>query len=191
MQRHSGSWEDTIKIGGIIYTCGYCGSKTSPSFGYKSLGYDGYDHFTSGYICICPGCNNPTFLVSEKSQVPGPLIGRKIKNLPEEIESLYDEIRKCISVSAYTSAVLSSRKLLMNIAVHQGAPENKRFVEYVDYLETNHYIPPQGRSWVDKIRRKGNEATHEIAVMDKSDGEELFSFLEVLLIFVFEFMAIS
>ena len=100
---------------------------------------------------------------------------------------MYKEARECVSVAAYTSSVLASRKLLMHIAVEQGAKEGESFVAYVDYLATKGYVPPNGKGWVDHIRRKGNEANHEIVLMTKKDAEELISFLEMLLKFIYEF----
>ena len=75
----------------------------------------------------------------------------------------------------------------MNIAVQKKAPENQKFIEYVDYLADKGYIPPDGKSWVDHIRQKGNEATHEIKLMGKKDAEDLVVFSEMLLKFVYEF----
>jgi hypothetical protein len=40
---------------------------------------------------------------------------------------------------------------------------------------------------VDHIRKKGNEANHEIALMTRVDAEELLSFSEMLLKFIYEF----
>ena len=77
----------------------------------------------------------------------------------------------------------------MNIAVAQGAAEGLKFIEYVDHLSSAGYIPPNGRGWVDHIRKKGNEATHEIALMQQKDAEELIAFTEMLLKFVYEFPA--
>ena len=77
----------------------------------------------------------------------------------------------------------------MNVAVSQGADEGLSFVQYVDYLAKAGYIPPNGKGWVDHIRKKGNEATHEIALMAQADAEELIAFAEMLLKFVFEFPA--
>ena len=77
--------------------------------------------------------------------------------------------------------------MLMNIAVEQGAKEGLKFIEYVEYLASNGFIPPNGRVWVDHIRKKGNESTHEIAVMNQQDAEELVSFTEMLLKFIYEF----
>ena len=75
----------------------------------------------------------------------------------------------------------------MNIAVQQGATEGLKFIEYVDFLAANGFIPPNGKGWVDHIRKKGHEATHEIALMVQADAEELISFSEMLLKFIYEF----
>jgi hypothetical protein len=39
----------------------------------------------------------------------------------------------------------------MNIAVAEGADEGKRFIEYVEYLADNGYVPPGGKGWVDQF----------------------------------------
>ncbi len=75
----------------------------------------------------------------------------------------------------------------MNIAVSQGAAEGESFLSYVSYLADKGYVPPNGKHWVDHIRKKGNEANHEIALMDKGNAIELLEFCEMLLKFVFEF----
>uniref|UniRef100_UPI00196B2D05 DUF4145 domain-containing protein n=1 Tax=Aquisphaera insulae TaxID=2712864 RepID=UPI00196B2D05 len=121
------------------------------------------------------------------TQVPVEAFGTKVKNLPAEVGEVYDEARRCMSVYAYTSAVLSCRKLLMNVAVAQGASPSQSFVHYVDYLNSNGYIPPNGRDWVDYVRSKGNEATHEIHTMSRGDAEHLITFMEMLLRFVYDF----
>jgi hypothetical protein len=51
------------------------------------------------------------------------------------------------------------------------------------------YVPPNGKEWVDHIREKGNEATHEIQMMTREDAEDLITFLEMLLKFMYEFPA--
>lgn len=75
----------------------------------------------------------------------------------------------------------------MNIAVSQGAEEGISFKQYVEYLSENHYTPPGSDEWVHHIRTKGNEATHEISIMEKDDAEELITFIEMLLKFIYEF----
>jgi len=75
----------------------------------------------------------------------------------------------------------------MNIAVSEGAKEGLRFIEYVDHLATKGFVPPNGRHWVDHIRKKGNEANHEITIMVNKDSQELLVFIEMLLKFIYEF----
>lgn len=182
-----GSWQKTEVISGVKFTCGYCGAISAPSQCYSAAQRTG---FIIGRILICSNCNYPTFMPEVRGytpQTPGPIIGREIKHLPPEIEGLYNEARKCIPIGAFTSSVLACRKLLMNVAVQEGAESDKPFIFYVNYLETNNYLPPKGRDWVDKIRQKGNEATHEIAPMSLEDTADLIGFVEMLLRFVYEF----
>jgi hypothetical protein len=75
----------------------------------------------------------------------------------------------------------------MNIAASQGAPAGESFLKYVTFLSDKGYVPPNGKHWVDHIRKKGNEANHEIALMTKEDATELVEFSEMLLKFIFEF----
>jgi hypothetical protein len=103
------------------------------------------------------------------------------------VQELYKEARDCFSVGAHTSAVLACRKLLMHVGVEQGAKENQNFVAYVEHLANAGYVPPNGKAWVDVIRTKGNEANHEIRLMNQDDSKLLLSFLEMLLKFIYEF----
>jgi hypothetical protein len=123
------------------------------------------------------------------SQHPGVAPGNEVANVPQDVGKLYAEARAAVAANAYTAAVLACRKLLMNIAVSQGAGAGLSFVAYVEHLAAAGYIPPNGRVWVDHIRKKGNEATHEIQLMSKSDADELIAFSEMLLKFVYEFPA--
>ena len=77
----------------------------------------------------------------------------------------------------------------MHIAVHVGAVAGHSFVSYVDFLVENHYAPPKSKDWIDKIRSHGNEATHEIVIKTQADAEEIMTFLEMLLKFIYEFPA--
>jgi Domain of unknown function (DUF4145) len=77
----------------------------------------------------------------------------------------------------------------MNIAVQHGAKEGLTFAKYIDYLEETGYVPPNGKAWVDQIRQKGNEATHEIKVMTSQEANQIMNFTAMLLQFVYEFPA--
>lgn len=163
------------------FRCGHCGFIVASEKGWGST-----DPRT---IYLCPECDRPNYFDGGTIQVPGVPPGNNVGHVPDELDKLYLESRRCCSVSAFTASVLASRKMLMNIAVKQGAKEGLKFIEYVNYLADNGYIPPNGRGWVDHIRKKGNEATHEIALMSKGDAEELILFVEMLLKFIYEFPA--
>jgi len=172
-------WKNTGNIHSNVYRCGYCGERVSSSIGYFSS--------DSNYrIYICPNCNRPTYFERDK-QFPSFHFGNDVKNVPDDIADLYNEARRCTSVQAFTASVMACRKLLMNIAVEKGAEEGLSFQQYVEYLNAKHYIPPNGKDWVDHIREKGNEANHEIKIMEKENTQELITFIEMLLKFIYEF----
>ena len=75
----------------------------------------------------------------------------------------------------------------MHIGVEQGAEEGKNFIFYVNFLADKGYVPPNGKHWVDHIRKKGNEANHEIVLMERGDAKDLLIFIEMLLKFIYEF----
>jgi hypothetical protein len=137
-------------------------------------------------IHVCPHCDAPTYFAAG-SQIPGIAPGGEVRSLPTEIEKLYREARNAISVNASTASVLAARKLLMHIAVQQGAAAGDTFVSYVEFLASHGIIPVSGKTWVDHIRAKGNEANHEIVVMSQEEATELMAFVEMLLKIVYEF----
>lgn len=174
-------WQHLDGIGPKQWRCGHCGYSVANDKGFWT------DESTHRRIYICPNCSKPTFFDEGGSQFPGVTPGNEVQHLPNDLEKLYREARVGCSVSAFTASVLASRKLLMSVAVGQGAKEGLKFIEYVEYLAAHGFIPPNGKTWVDHIRRKGNEATHEIALMSQQDAEELVGFSEMLLKFVYEF----
>lgn len=187
-------WFDAREsLPGKEWKCGHCGNIVAGNVGYLRAESSGYKR-----IYICPKCKKPTYFEETpvscfygydytRCQIPDSPYGNEVEFIPEIIAGLYKEIRKCIQYGAYTSAVLSMRKLLMHIAVEHGADDDLNFAKYVDYLEENHWIPPNGREWVDSIRKKGNEATHEIVLMSEHDAKQLLDFVEMLLKFMNEF----
>jgi hypothetical protein len=169
------------------YTCGHssCGKEVGADKGWYHRNQDGN---LDGWICVCPSCKRPTFFdIENKTQCPGVSLGSDVKHLPTEIQTIWGEIRTCTSHNAFTAAVLTGRKLLMHIAVSQGANTGLNFLEYVNHLVDNHYAPSNSKIWVDKIRTHGNEATHEIVLKTKEDADEILMFLEMLLKFIYEF----
>lgn len=172
------------------YVCGYCSNPLSSEHGFFADLYE--DHGAPNgqrvFIYICHFCGKPTFFDTSNNQTPGPKYGNEILGIEDyRINKLYDEARRCIGIGAPTSAILACRKLLMHIAVEKGAKENLKFIEYVEYLSEKGYIPPDSKEWVDEIREKGNEATHEIVIMSDVDAKDLLQLTEMLLKIIYQF----
>lgn len=179
---------DWQTIHGIVpghYVCGFCNNNVGGDRGWSAT--DPVDGQPNDRVYICPVCFRPTYLdARDGRQFPGSLYGDSVEKLPGGVEPLYGEVRTAMAASIYTLAVMGCRKILAHIAVEQAAQPNLSFEAYVDYLADNGYVPPNGKGWVDHIRKKGNEANHEIAVMSKQDAEEVVTFTSMLLKFVYE-----
>ena len=182
MERFKDEWRNLTSITAHYFTCGYCGNKTGTSAGYQTGG-------AKGFIVICGGCNRPTFFEQNANQTPRSRLGNDVEHLPAMLEKLYLEARDCTQVGAFTACVLTCRKILMHVAVEQGAKENQIFIKYVEYLANSGFVPPNGKGWVDHIRTRGNEANHEVVLMSEVQALELLSFTEMLLKFIYEFPA--
>lgn len=183
-------WLSQRKITSRNYICGYCGSNIASEIGYCiTLGCNSEKPTGEGYIYICHKCYKPTYFDFNGRQIPGEVFG---KNFNDEIfpdantAELYKEIQNCMKSSCYTSAVLSARKLLMHIGVDCGASENLNFIDYVNYLDENGYISLNCKNWVDIIRKKGNEANHEIQLFNEKDAKQIIKFVEIMISIIYE-----
>lgn len=179
-------WNAIQNIKSRKFVCGYCGNKVASNKGWEGINIF-KDQKYYDYIYICHYCRNPTYIKSGGEQIPGIKYGNDVEGLPQDIESLYEEARNCTKTNSFTASVMCCRKLLINIAVSKGADEGNSFESYVEYLSNKGYIPPDGKDWVNRIRNKSNEANHEIKLMGKEDAEELISFVEMLLKFIYEY----
>ena len=174
------------------YFCPYCETLVSGKI-HNEVRCKGYSPVyglidESEYLILeCPSCNKPTiYNIKTRTTSPNGQILRKLNNIPENLKILYEEVGNCISSECYTSAVMMARTILMYIAIDKGADKNKSFQFYVNYISDEGYIPPDGKSWVDKIRQMGNEANHDLKIFKKEDAELIGKFLSYLLIFIYE-----
>jgi hypothetical protein len=181
------NWINQGNINVRSFRCGYCEREVASDKGFYSDNAIP-KHGVRGWAYLCPMCSQPNYFCGE-FRSPAPVPGQNVEDVPADVHDLYVEARRCVGISAFTASVLASRKLLMNIAVSQGASEGESFIAYVEYLANNGYVPPNGKGWVDHIRKRGNEATHEIAPKSEDDAKELISFSEMLLKFIYEFPA--
>lgn len=177
-------WQNSSQIQSQHYRCGYCGRDAAPSQMYFA---DSVLPNVRVYIYVCPACTKPTFIDRDGRQTPPVRLGNDVGGISQEdVAALYKEARDCTSVGSYTAAVMVCRKILMNLAVQYGASAGKTFEYYVDYLSDKGFVPPQGKQWVDAIRKRGNDANHEIALRVEQDADIVLHFTEALLRFNFE-----
>ncbi|HQX27155.1 MAG TPA: DUF4145 domain-containing protein [Alphaproteobacteria bacterium] len=176
------SWHNIESISSRSFDCWKCSHKVGSSAGY-------FNTSSKSKIYICPHCGSPNSFNHEGQQIPGPMVGDNVESASNEAQHAYDEARKSFSAGAYTGSAAMCRKLLMNLAVSHGAETNKNFKFYVEWLEKNHYTPPNSKEWVDIIRDVGNDANHEIVPVPQEQAEELIVFCEGMLKFIFEFKA--
>lgn len=174
------NWRPSTDLRPRNFTCGYCGTLVGSRVGATTEANNTF------LIYSCPHCSRPTFFEAER-QFPGPAYGAEVRHLPEDVGRLFREIRDGMAAGVHTAVVLACRKLLMHVAVANGAPPNLSFMEYVQSLSDKGFVPPNGKQWVDHIRRKGNEANHEIRLMDREEAARLVTFAQMLLRFVYEF----
>ena len=174
------NWMNTNKTSRRSFTCGYCENVVGPSESYDARG-------ENRYIYICPNCEQPTYISPVGRQTPAPPFGRSVTGISDpDVAGLYKEVRDCTAAGAYSSAVMAGRKILMHVAVQKGADPNLSFVAYVDYLADKGWVPPDSKPWLDSIRQKGNDANHEIMLMDEAAAKQVVHFTEMLLRFVYE-----
>jgi hypothetical protein len=106
--------------------------------------------------------------------------------LPVDVAAVYHEARAAHTAGAHTASILTARKLLMHIAVAKGATAGESFLQYAQFLVDEHWAPPGSEVWIEHWRQTGNEANHELVVSTAGQAQELLTFVEHILINVFE-----
>lgn len=139
-------------------------------------------------IYICHHCNAPNIIIGTEPYIL-PIQGKDIKNLPENIQKVYDEIRQCLQAGCFTAGVMMMRKMLMSLAVTSGAEEGNPFTEYVDYIDQNGISPIKMKPLVDKIRKRGNYPNHYMGLSSPEEADELLKYIEIILLTNYEFVA--
>ena len=179
-------WSSAGNLVNKSYVCGYCGNKVGPNQGYGASHSGGGNE--TRFIYLCPTCGRPTFFDEAGKQTPSVQVGNEVHGITDAgVAALYNQARDCTSLGAYTASTLLCRKILMNLAVQHGDVPGKSFVEYIGYLDSKGYVPPNGKEWIDRIRTKGNEATHEIRLIEGPEALQILTFTEMLLKFAYEF----
>ncbi|MFY9966044.1 MAG: DUF4145 domain-containing protein [Nitrososphaeraceae archaeon] len=163
------------------YKCGDCGHDVSGAVISSFEKKDGPIKWL-----LCTKCVDGSVLTRDGTIHPPTSFGPTVEGLPKQVIDAYEEGRKCHAVGAYTACELICRKILMHVAVDKGAQEGKGFAEYIDYLESNQYVTPSMKSWVNLIRVHGNVATHKLDSPDQSRAESTLMFTAELLRLIYE-----
>lgn len=175
------------------YVCGWCGCSVSTSVGlckaeewYAPSAPPWHRQRRSSNIRACPECWYATTFVGEKHQLPAPRLGENLDASDKSddvnmIVALYDEARIALSQDASSCAVLMFRKLLMHIAVEQGAKEDLRFVDYVKHLKNENVVGRPQHALVDRIKDDGNEENHEITRASPEHAKDLLNLVTLLI----------
>lgn len=181
-------WVRIEKISAQKYVCGWCGNGVAPDNGW-------YAKTTGGgrrpLIQVCPFCNKPTLWDTDNRRYPAPRIGDDINHLPEAVEALYDEVRDCVSVNAYTAVVHVCRTLISHVAVEKGAKKGDTYNHHIEYLKDNNHLPNGSEVWVEVIRTKGGEAAHQLKLMTSDEAAGVLKFTEMLLRIAIEYPEVA
>ena len=182
------TWIDAKKVKSNTFICWNCGKEIASEIGYEAR-YQGVGGgiYTKPLIYICHNCFAPNIRNTGNEMMLKPLPGKEIKKLPDNIKCVYNEARACMSVSAYTAAVMLFRKILMNISVEEGAEEGKDFTSYLGYLCKEGFVPRRQTKQAEQVKNLGNDANHKIECRTKEEAEILFKFVEQFLITNYEF----
>ncbi|WBT00347.1 DUF4145 domain-containing protein [Lacticaseibacillus paracasei] len=190
---------DGAKITAASFTCANCGRDINSDYGmallsvedalpnkswYANIHEIGENYLGIG-VYICTNCGFPTFLGADESmqifQIPKNLYGSEVSGVADSVNEIYNEARRSFGAEAYTGVVELCRSLLNHVAVDLGAKKGQRFIDYVNYLNDNHFISVKSRVWVDKIRKLGNEANHDLTIFVQKDAELCLRFVEMIL----------
>jgi hypothetical protein len=180
-------WDQAGRIATQAWTCGYCARQVASDVGWAMTADNPQGRtVVVGAVAICSRCAMPSFLADGYQMPPTPY-GNPVEHLPDDVNSLYEEARRAMGAGSPTAASMAGRKLLMAIAVNNGAPPNQNFAEYVVWLVENGVITSTMQPWVDEIRLLGNVANHEIELVTPEAAHELLTFDEMLLRVVYEY----
>jgi hypothetical protein len=166
-------WQLTQKIRNERWKCGYCDHQVSSEYGYYSDG----KHITAR---ACPSCKGLSMFV-QGDVLPRPTPGSPVTGVDPMMRGLYEEARMAAGAGAFTASVMACRKLLMNIAVREGAHPGRTFKEYVGYLEKKGLFSPKAKRFVEHIKDIGNDANHQIDPKSQEDAELTIEFVGSLL----------
>ena len=140
------------------------------------------------HIHKCPKCYMPIIISFNGTVIPKSqaLPFGDVQFVPEKIEKMYTECRLGYLNGCYYSTIMLARTMIMHIAHDLGSGTKQRFVDYINYLESEGYISKHNKNWVDKIRLSGNQYIHQLDEPTEEDARKVMMFIKQLLGNVYE-----
>lgn len=168
------------------FCCPYCGVHASASTESRIIVPD--TGAILYHVVSCPRCQMPVSIGQNGKVLPPSqvLAFDDVQCLPDTIATLYNECRQCYTQGSYYATVLLARTMLMYIATDRGAPENKAFLTYINYLEEKQFVTSHIKPWVDRLRTLGNHYVHDVSNATKEEAARAVTFLQYLLKTVYE-----
>lgn len=185
-------WVGAGEINSRDFTCGWCGRHVASNRGWEATEDVSYHTDTvAASVVVCHLCTLPTVYIPRavghhpETQVPAPMPGREVDYLPPLVDGIYREARRACGVGAWTAAAMALRAVIAYVADDRGAPKST-FKGYVEWLNTNGFVPPGGEVWVGRIKDTGNDAAHDLELLSREAVTMVLDFTELLLRFVYE-----
>ena len=170
-------------------TCAHCDAPVNAKVVHGPGVSGGHPQHT--WWMVCPVCSNGILETREGSIWPPPLAGRPINGLPDDIAAAWLECRQTFGAGAYTATELMCRKILMHVAVDVlGMEAGEGFLTYVESMEAKGHIAAGLKPAIDKIRQRGNFATHQLPPSSAEDAERTMRITHYLLSGQYEIAAI-
>lgn len=179
----SSTYDRSSDIAYTLTRCPSCGGEQMAVVGFQS----------GGHTCWMRCLNCHFGMVRNGQRVSPPVLPltapQGVKGRELEV---WEEARQCLSVGAFTAAVMLCRKLLLHVAVSHGLPpsddtgRSPNFDLAVKHLLSEGVITNRMHPWVDRIREIGNGANHELGAITSTQAEDVGKFTEQLLRLAYE-----
>ena len=174
-----------------LFSCPYCNTRVRVLADLQL--YDAELGIIKYHIFKCTECYMPVIMGLDKKILPPSqfLPFDDVHYLPQNIEKLYTECRRCYANKCYHSVIMVARTLLMHVAVDKGDIAGRTFVQYITYFSDNGFIGSKNEEWVDKIRTIGNKYVHQLDEATTEDAEKVILFIKQLLGNLYEMPALA
>jgi HEPN domain-containing protein len=192
-------------MGVLKRNCPHCETKAIAFTSFKAVKKENQDIWL--VALSCNGCHSGYF-VEFKSQIKGSPddhhgdldnhqyyssireYPRKIENkipeyLPSNINNFFSQAISALRSDNYDSSAMMSRKVL-EVSVKTIHPESSGSLYLrIESLEREGLITNDLKEWAHIIREDGNESAHEEQPVTREFAEEILSFTELFLLYVF------